>query len=300
MGRILLAVALGIAAAVPAALTAGATGAGAGGGVCARRVVSLAPHATQCLFAVGAGSTVVGVDDYSREPAEALDRPRLGSYIDPDLEGIVGLRPDLVVLAATHVVVAEQLDALGLRTRLVPDTRMEDVFATLTAIGEVVCRSTAAAAVTTTLRDEIADAGRDAVGRPPLRAVLVVDRPAGDLRQFYVVGPSNFLDDVLRAAGAANVFESAPHAFPQVSLEPIVSADPDLILELVPGLDPQAAAARADTWRRVAPGLRAVREGRVVALPERWLPVPGPTVARAVRRMAELVAEARRAMEEGR
>ena len=296
MGRILLAVTLGIVAAVPAVLTAGATGADAGG-VCARRVVSLAPHATQCLFSVGAGSMVVGVDDYSLEPAEALDRPRLGSYIDPDLEGIVGLRPDLVVLAATQAAVAEQLDMLGLRTRLVPDTRMEDVFATLAAIGEAVCRSTAAAAVATSLRNEIADAGRDAVGRLPLRAVLVVDRPAGDLRQFYVAGPGNFLDDVLRAAGAANVFGNAPHAFPQVSLEPIVSADPDLILELVPGLDRKAAAARAETWRRIAPGLRAVREGRVVALPERWLPVPGPTVARAVRRVAELVADARRAME---
>jgi len=65
----------------------------------------------------------------------------------------------------------------------------------------------------------------------------------------------------------------------------------------VPGLDPEAAAARAETWRRIAPGLRAVREGRVVALSERWLPVPGPTVARAVRRVAELVADARRAME---
>jgi ABC-type Fe3+-hydroxamate transport system substrate-binding protein len=85
-----------------------------------------------------------------------------------------------------------------------------------------------------------------------------------------------------------------------VSLEPILEADPDLVLELVPGADAATAAARVETWQRVAPGLRAVREGRVYALTESWLPVPGPSVARAVGRLAKLVAAARGAGEGAR
>jgi ABC-type Fe3+-hydroxamate transport system substrate-binding protein len=130
--------------------------------------------------------------------------------------------------------------------------------------------------------------------------VLVVDRPPDDLRQFYVAGPDNFLSDVLRAAGAENAFAGAPSPFPQVSLEPIVAADPDLILELAPGADRETAARRADTWRRLVPGLRAVRNDGVHVLTETWLPVPGPSVGRAVRLVAGLVDDARGAGKGGR
>jgi len=300
MGRIVLAATIGILAAVPAALLARRPAPTERQPDCACRLVSLAPHATESLFALGAGADVVGVDDYSREPPEARALPRLGSYIDPDLEGIVALRPDLVVLAPAQQALAEQLGRLGLPTQIVPDTRMDDVFVTMERLGGATCRADAARALVARVRREIADAGRTAVGTSPVRAVLVVDRPAGDLRQFYVAGPDNFLSDVLRAAGADNVFADVPHPFPQVSLEPIVAADPDLILELVPGADASVAAARVAVWRQVAPGLRAVRTGAIYALRESWLPVPGPAVGRAVRIVAERVDAARRAREQVR
>jgi iron complex transport system substrate-binding protein len=297
MGRIVLAALVGILAAIPAAVTGGGAAAAPGDGPCVRRIVSVAPHATQGLFALGAGGDVVGVDDYSREPAEARRLPKLGSYIDPDLEGIIGLRPDLVVLTPPQRTLAEQLGQLGLRTRIAPDTRMDDVFATLELLGAVTCRAAAAAELVDGLRRRIADAARAHASGAPLRAAMVVDRPAGDLRQFYVAGPDNFLDDVLRAAGAVNVFADAPNPFPQVSLEPIAGADPDLIIELLPGGDERAAAARVADWARTAPQLRAVRRGNVFAVTEPWVPVPGPTVGRAVDIVAGLVARARAARE---
>jgi ABC-type Fe3+-hydroxamate transport system substrate-binding protein len=257
--------------------------------------VSLSPHATQGLFALGVGASVVGVDDFSSEPPEARGLPHLGAYIDPDLEGLVALGPDLVVLAATQRALAERLELLGLSTLVVPDTRLDDVFVTLEALGDAVCRPEQATELVDRLRGEL---GRVASrGGRPVRAVLVVDRPAGELRQFYVAGPENFLGDLLVAAGAENVFADAPNPFPQVSLEPIVAADPDLVLELVPGADAATAAERVAAWRTVAPGLRAVRHGAVAALTERWLPIPGPSVGRGAARLAELVAAARAAAE---
>jgi iron complex transport system substrate-binding protein len=297
MGRILLPVLVGVLAAIPAAVTGGGAASAPGVGPCARRIVSLAPHATQGLFALGAGADVVGVDDYSREPAEALRLPKLVSYIDPDLEGIIGLRPDLVVLTPPQQTLAEQLGRLGLRTCIAPDTRLADVFATLERLGAETCRAAAATGLVRDLRRQIEEAARaDASSRRP-RAVLVVDRFAGDLRQFYVAGPENFLDDVLRAAGADNVFADAPNPFPQVSLEPIAGADPDLVIELLPGADERAAAARVADWTRMAPQLRAVRRGNVFAVTEPWVPVPGTTVGRAVGILAGLVARARTAGE---
>ena len=295
MGRIVLAVAAGLAVAAAAAAVRGGPAAGRDRPACAARVVSLSPHATEGLFALGAGASLVGVDSFSNEPPEARDLPRLGAYIDPDLEGLVALGPDLVVLAATQGALAERLALLELSTLVVPDTRLDDVFVTLEALGGAVCRPERAAALVERLRGELAGAA-PRVGSP-VRVVLVVDRPAGELRQFYVAGPDNFLGDLLAAAGAENVFADAPNPFPQVSLEPIVAADPDLVLELVPGADEAAAAERVAAWRRVAPGLRAVRRGAVVALTEAWLPIPGPSVGRGAARLGELVAAARAAAE---
>jgi ABC-type Fe3+-hydroxamate transport system substrate-binding protein len=271
----------------------GDDGAGPEAGRCARQVVSLAPHATQVLFAIGAGGDVVGVDDFSNEPAQARSLPRLGAYINPDLEGILASRPDLVLLAPGRRELAGQLGGLGLRVRLVPHTRLGDVFATIELLGAETCRRTAATEVSRGLRNGIEAARRAGGEGPPVRAVLVVDRPAGELRQFYVAGAENFLDDVLAAAGAVNVFAAGPTPFPQVSLEPIAAADPELIVELAPGADEATAAERAAQWRRIAPQLRAVRAGNVVVLTEAWIPVPGTTVERAVALLAGLVARAR-------
>jgi ABC-type Fe3+-hydroxamate transport system substrate-binding protein len=297
MGRIVLALAAGLATAAAAAVVRGESPVDRARPACAARIVSLSPHATEGLFALGAGATVVGVDDYSTEPPAARGLPRVGAYIDPDLEGLVALRPDLVVLAGTQRALAERLELLELPTLVAPDTRLDDVFATLELLGGAVCRPEPAAALSARLRGEIAAAApRD--GRR-VKAVLVVDRPAGELRQFYVAGPDNFLGDLLTAAGAENVFGDAANPFPQVSLEPILAADPALVLELVPGVDAATAAERVALWRRVAPGLRAVRQGGVAALTEPWLPVPGPSVGRSVARLAELVAAARAAGEVG-
>lgn len=298
MGRIAIAVAAGVVALGIAGLRHVHSAASGGEVRCARRVVSLSPHATEGLFAIGAGAWVVGVDDYSNEPPAARLLPRLGGYINPDLEGIVALAPDLVVLAGTQGALGEQLARLELRTLIVPDTRLGDVFSTIEALGTAVCRREEAALLVARLRGELAAVVSR--GARPVRAVLVVDRPAGELRQFFVAGPDNFLGDLLVAAGAENIFANAPNPFPQVSLEPIVAAQPDLVLELVPGADEATAAERVALWGRIAPGLPAVRRGMVVALTEQWLPVPGPSVGRGAALLAKWVRAARAAAEADR
>ncbi|MDI7269442.1 MAG: ABC transporter substrate-binding protein, partial [Myxococcota bacterium] len=132
-------------------------------------------------------------------------------------------------------------------------------------------------------------------GGPAPRAVLVVDRTPDDLRQFFVAGSDNFLSDLLAAAGARNAFDGARSAFPHVSLEPILAADPDLLIELAPGASAAEVADRLGTWRRLAPGMRAVRNGSVRVLTDRTLPVPGPGIGAAVRALAAVVDAARRA-----
>lgn len=299
MSRIAIAVAAGILAAVPAVVASLGGDAPASAPRCPRRIVSMSPHATAALLALGAGDSLVGVDAFSGSLPEAAGLPRLGSYVDPDVERIVALGPDLVVTAATDARLPREMARFGVAVAVAPDTRLDDVYRTIETLGRAACREAAAARLAASLRGEIAAVAARRPGGPAPRAVLVVDRTPDDLRQFFVAGSDNFLSDLLAAAGARNAFDGARSAFPQVSLEPILAADPDLLIELAPGASAAEVADRLGTWRRLAPGMRAVRNGSVRVLTDRTLPVPGPGVGATVRALAAVVDAARRGDAEG-
>jgi len=288
--RIVVAVVAGVLSAVPAVVSSLRSGTPrASDRRCPSRVISMAPHATAALFAIGAGDSLVGADTFSAEPGGASALPRLGSYLDPDLEGILALRPDLVALAPGHARLAEDMARFGIPTVTAPDTRMADVFATIRALGTATCRDDAARRVEDSLRAGLADVAERAARSSPPTAVLVVDRTPDDLRQIYVAGRDNFLSDLLAAAGARNVFADAAVRFPQVSLEPILAADPDLVIELMPGASAESATERLDAWRRLVPDLRAVRAGAIRVLTDRSIPVPGPGAVETVRLFAAAI-----------
>lgn len=265
----------GLALAARAADAAAAAGAGGEGGV-ARRVVSMNPSLTAMLVAIGARGALVGVDAFSaRTVPEAAELPQVGGLYAPSLEAVVALRPDLVVLVPS----AEQrnfrarLDELGIPALdLAPDpVRVRDVLAALETLGRRVGHEAEARARARRIR-----AVRDAVRRatrdlPHPRTVFVLTR-----EPLFVVGADNFLDEMLRDAGARNLGAAFGEPWPRTSLEWLVAAAPEVIVDSDP--DARSAAAYWAQW----PSLPAVRAGRVVALDAGEVTLPGPHLDRAL------------------
>ena len=248
----------------------------------APRVVSLNPSLTAIVLALGAGDSLVGVDDWSaRQQPGMHERPTVGGLFDPNLEAILALAPDVVVLVpgAQQRGVADRLRGLGVEVLELPNISLEELLGSIEALGRVVERPEAAAARAGAIREAWARAERSAAGGPHPRTVLVLQRDP-----LYLVGRGSFLDAMLRAAGAVNLAAGFAEAYPRASLEWLLAERPEVILDASEGGEP---AQRY--WQRW-PSLPAVQRGRVEALPADRVTLPGPYLDRGLALVVEALA----------
>ena len=235
------------------------------------RIVSLSPTATEMLFAIGAGSQVVAVDDDSDYPPTA---PRTSlSGLEPNIEAIARYRPDLVVVTYDPEGFVHSLGALGVRVLLEPAAaNLAGTYHQIESLGEVTGHKVAAVALVRRMRAEIATAVAEVprfTSPPTYYFELEPD--------FYSVTSSTFVGQLLSAFGLRDIADTAKGAssgYPQLSDEYIVKADPEIIFladTVCCGQSARSVAARP-AWR----GIAAVRDGDVVPLNDdvasRWGP----------------------------
>jgi iron complex transport system substrate-binding protein len=236
------------------------------------RVVSLAPSVTEILFALGAGQQVVGVTRYDDYPEAVRKLPKVGGFIDPDPEAVVALTPDLVVAVRTSGGRAriDTLARLGLSVLVVPAETTDDLWVAIRALGDVTGRAEAAASLTSRLKAELAAIRKRYREARPLRVLVVIGH-----RPLVAAGPGTYLDGLLGHLAAENVV-TAGGAYPQLDLEATLALDPDAVIDV--------AMVRGDPgfWKRFG-ALRAVREGRVIAVEGESLLRPGPRLTAGLR-----------------
>ena len=193
----------------------------------ARRIVTLAPHATEILYAAGAGDRLVGTVDYSDYPPSAKALPRVGSYERLDLETIAALKPDLVIAWETGNPAAqvEKLRALGLTVYASQPNRMEDIAAQLERFGELAGSETTANAAAAQFRQRLETLRRSNAGKPSVRVFYQIwNNP------LMTVGGPQIISDAIRLCGGENVFGKLHQMAPTVSVEAVLVADPEAII----------------------------------------------------------------------
>ena len=239
----------------------------------ARRVISLNPSLTAILLALDAGAELVGVDDFSaRQQPDVADLPRVGGLYDPSLEGVVALEPDLVVLvpSAAQRGFRERLDALGIAVLSVDPVSFDDVVDTVTLLGERVGRKAEARVRASAMRDMRACVRAHVAGLAPVPAVLVIQR-----EPLFVAGAGTFVDDMLTIVGARNVAAEIGATWPRTSLEWLIAAAPEVIVDS--SRDPEPPRDFWAAW----PSIPAVASGRTVAA-RSGITLPGPWLDRSI------------------
>lgn len=246
------------------------------------RVVSLLPNATEILFALGAGMHVVGATRYCDRPEAASHVPRVGGILDVSVEALLGLRPDVVIgsPAVLHGRLAALLSGSG--TRLVP-LRFEtiaDLESGIRAIGLAVGRNGEAAERIAALRRDLEALSGRVLRQPPVRVLFVVGRTP-----LVVAGRASFLGDLLERMGVDNVADTRSVPFPTWSLEQVIQAQPDVVVDgIAESGDMDAVLAAA--------GVAAVREGRLIRDVDPAILRPGPGTAGAALHLADRIASA--------
>src|SRR5438093_11694208 len=191
-----------------------------------QRLVSIGPSITAFLFALGAGPRVVGVDDFSDEPAEAATRDHVGG-IKVNFEKVVSLKPDLVFSVKFSDGTIEKLKAASLTVLVVDPQSVADVAKTATLLGKAVGAD----------GDALSRAIEQRVDAVKAKTANVANRPrvyheidASDPAKIFTVVPGSYINDLIDIAGGANIAARAASAYPQLSAEEILKTDPEIIV----------------------------------------------------------------------
>jgi iron complex transport system substrate-binding protein len=248
------------------------------------RVVSLTPSATEVVAALGATPALVGVDDYSKFPAEVTKLPKVGSFLQPNLEAIVRLHPTLVIVDDIHATTARGLADAGITAVECPMHALPDVRAALHTLGDRLGKAREASAAVAAL-DAAIEAAR--AGRPAHapRVLLVIDREAGGLAGLVAAGPGSWLDELLAIVGGNNVLTDAGTRYPKLGIEQILRAKPEVIVDVS-----YATKQGSEAWQTV--DVPAVAAHKVLAFdPEAYpyLAGPSPRVQPALEALARAV-----------
>ncbi len=210
----------------------------------ARRIISLAPHLTETLFAAGAGERVVGSVEYSNYPPAAATIARVGSYAQIDLERVIALRPDLIIgwqsgNAAAHL---DRLRALGFPVYVSQPDRIDDVASEIERLGVLAGSSAVADRAAASFRQRLAALQKRYGQRPPVPTFYQIWK-----QPLMTVGRRQIISDVIRLCGGDNVFASLETMAPTVTVEAIIAANPEAIVASGMG---DSRPEWLDDWRR--------------------------------------------------
>ena len=252
----------------------------------AKRVISLAPHITEMLFAVGAGKAVVGVVDYSDFPPEAKRIVNVGSSARLDVERIVSLRPDLIVVwpGGTPIATLDKLRQLGFVLFSSEPRHLEQVASDMERLAELVGTGQEGARAAASFRNSMAALAAQYSQRPIITLFYQIwDRP------ITTVAGEQLLNEVFTLCGGRNAFGQIKNVAPQLDVEAVLAANPQVIATAGA---PEHSAAWIKDWRRWTQ-LQAVQNGNVVAVDADLTQRQGPRLAQGAAQLCETLERAR-------
>ena len=250
------------------------------------RIISLSPHITELLFAAGAGDRIVGVDDSSDYPAAVAGIARVGEPAALDVEGLLKLRPTLIVLweSGTPAGRKAELERLKLPLYVTDQHHLDDIGATLIEFGRLAGTEAAAAAAASRYRVELAQLRSRYAARSKLSVFYQVwDRP------LYTLSGAHVVSEVLSLCGGENVFADLSTLAPAIDKEAVLARDPDVILIAATGAE---GARQTLEWSQLS-NIRAVRRHHVFTVDPSLVGRMAPRILQGVRDVCRLLDAAR-------
>lgn len=251
------------------------------------RIISMAPSITEVVFPLGLGERVIGVSDFCDYPPEAKEKPRIGGVVNPNMEAIVALNPDLVLALpnATQESLFRSLRQLGIRVLTLPNDTLEDLFFTIRRVGEVTSTQQASNEMIEQLRTTFSEISDKVSAEPRKKVMFIVG-----VEPLFVVGKGTFIDELIDIAGGTNIAGDSYSKYPQLGIEEVVSQAPEVILytslnfELTPEQEVKAKAM----WKAY-PSIPAVKNGQIHGLLADYVTLPGPRLVLGVEEIARAI-----------
>jgi len=252
-----------------------------------QRIVSMAPNVTELLFAMGIGDRVVGVTDFCNHPPEARTKRRIGGVLNPNLEAILALEPDLVINIPGQASqqIMNRLRDLGTHTLTTRTDTIEEIFAAIEEIGQATGATNGAETLARKMRAGLQETSDRVKGRPRAKVLFAIGHDP-----LYLAGSGTFIDGLIEMAGGTNIASGAVGMYPRFNMEEVIKRAPDVIIDASMGsaFSPEDREKRRDWWLRWD-SIPAVKNDRIYGLDTDELIRPGPRIVDALREVARVI-----------
>lgn len=248
-----------------------------------QRIISLAPGITEILFALGLSDRIVGVTEYCNYPAEALEKPKAGSFSEPNIEQIVALQPDLVVAVRLQEEMLSRLEELSVPLLVLEPTSVNDVYRSIELLGLAAGVEENARLLALEIKARIEETAEKFSRLPETERVRVYYEVYAD--PLMSIGSNSVIHELVEAAGGKNIFGDIREPYPMVSAEAVIDRDPEVIV--YPNYHGTEGFLANEIKSRPGWGvISAVEKERIFGVDPDIISRPGPRIADAVEELA--------------
>lgn len=256
----------------------------------ARRIITIAPDAAEIICALGACERIIGVSKYCLFPPELGDRMRVGGLMDPDLERLILLHPDLIVLRGRNEAVERLCRERGIKLYYDETDTLEGIAANVRMLGGLLGREEQAERLIGAFQERVEAVKKRLTGRARPRVLLTAMRSPDRLANVLTPGRGTFLSNMIELAGGTNVFGHLDMRYPQVSMESILAARPEVIIELMPEVDltPERKASLRRQWQPMG-SIPAVAADRIYFVGDAHAMIPSLRYVDIIEKISRLL-----------
>ena len=258
-----------------------------------RRIISAAPSITEMLYDLGLGDRVVGVTSFCHYPPEVREKPQIGSYMYPNFEAMLAMKPDLIVVLKEHGELIKKLQTFNLPVLELQHNDIAGIYDSIQELGRRLGVEETAAGRVDRIRRGLEEVRTRAAGRPRRSVLFIVGRTPGTINDLIVVGSGSFLNELISIAGGVNIMAGSPGHYPKIPREELYARRPEVIIDMgdmsdTDGVSEAHKRSVVKLWD-VLPMLPAVKEKRVYAVANDIFVVPGPRVVLTAQELLKMI-----------
>jgi len=257
-----------------------------------QRIITLAPNITEIAFALDLDEEIIAVTKYCDYPNKVSSLPKVGGFIDPNIEAIVALNPDLVILVASQQQTITQLHQLNIPLLAVKNATLVDIKNSISAIGEATQHQQQAQQLLATIEQQIRFVNHKVSGLPRPKVMISMGHSTNSehVKSIYIAGQHDFYNDLISLAGGQNSYQNDYLKVPSLSIEGILQLNPDIIIDIFPeATDHNADIAQIKRqWQNLV-YVNAIKNNRVHIIEENYATIPGPRIFKLLTQMAKLI-----------
>ena len=240
------------------------------------RIISLSPHITEIIYALDLDSNLVAVTDFCKYPPEAQNKESIGGLLNPNIEKIVSLKPTHLFGVLSHSNLNQDLSKFGLKILMMPNETLKDIQNAISIISDTLNIAEKGKQLRESINSTLSILKDEIVDRPDTRAMLVIGREKGSVKNITVAGPNTYLNEMWELLGGLNIFNDLTVKYSTVNIEEIIIRNPDIIIEFDMNTEEGIKnIVTGEEWKYLY-NVNAVNQNKIFKVGGNYSLIPGP------------------------